>query len=187
MSQTDSDRLAETSVAVLVAPAGTEHVEYERPTEALEDAGADVTVVGSETGEAQTVENDLEDSGTVEVEAAAGDVSADEYDALVLPGGTVGADRLRADEDVVEFVREHLLGGGPTAAICHGPWLLVEADELEGRTLTSFPSLETDVENAGGNWVDRQVVTDETLVTSRTPDDLDAFCEELVETFDAAD
>jgi protease I len=101
----------------------------------------------------------------------------------VIPGGTVGVDRLRLEEECVEFVREHVSNGKPTGVICHGPWLLVEAGVADGRTLTSFPSLQTDIRNAGGEWVDREVVTDGNLVTSRTPDDLDAFRETIVEAF----
>lgn len=121
-------------------------------------------------------------SDAYEVERAAGEASADEYDVLVVPGETVGLDTLRADDETVELVREHVEAGGPTGAICHGPWTLVEADVVDGRTLTSSPSLRTDVENAGGEWIDEEVV-DGTLVTRHKPDDLDAVCGALVETF----
>ena len=182
MSESDQ-RLADVDVAILLAPEGTEEVEFTESREAVTDASATVDVVGSETGEAQTVNNDLESGETFEVEKSASDVSPDDYDALIVPGGTVGVDRLRMEEEVVSLVREHVSDGKPTGVICHGPWLLVEADAVDGRTLTSFPSLRTDVRNAGGEWVDEEVVTDERLVTSRKPDDLPAFRESIVEAF----
>jgi protease I len=173
-------------VAILIAPAGTEHRELTRPLKAVEDAGAEVTLVGLELGEAKTVEGDLEPVDTFTVEAAAKDVAADDFDALIIPGGTVGADKLRGDGHAVTFVREFFEQGKPVGAICHGPWLLVEAGVVEGRTLTSYPTLKTDIRNAGGTWVDREVVTDDGLVTSRRPDDLRAFCDKIVEEFAAA-
>jgi protease I len=170
-------------VAILVAPRGTEHSELTRPLKAVEDAGAEVTLVGVEIGEAKTVEGDLDPADTVNIDAAAKDVSADDFDALIIPGGTVGADKLRGNGHAVKFVREFFEQGKPVGAICHGPWLLVEAGVLEGRRLTSYPTLKTDIRNAGGNWVDREVVVDDGLVTSRRPDDLRAFCDKLVEEF----
>ena len=172
-----------TTVGVFVAPKGTEDVEFAESKSALDDAGASVDVLSSETGEARTVDDDLEWAEEYEVDATFSEVSADDYDALVVPGGTVGADRLRADEDAVDLVRNHLEADGPLGSICHGPWVLVEADAVDGRTLTSDPSLRTDVRNAGGEWVDEEVVTDAGVVTSRKPDDLSAFCENVVETF----
>ena len=183
MSDTDERRLEDTTVAVLIAPEGTEEVEFTEPRRAVSEAGATVDAVGSETGEAQAVNDDLEEGETFEVDRAFSEVSADDYDGLIVPGGTVGADRLRLEAEGVEFVREHVSAGKPAGVICHGPWLLVEAGVVDGRTLTSFPSLRTDVRNAGGEWVDEEVVTDGNLVTSRKPDDLDAFCETVVETF----
>ncbi|QLG61243.1 type 1 glutamine amidotransferase domain-containing protein [Halorarum salinum] len=183
MSESDGGELDGTTVGLFLAPRGTEEVEFTEPKEAVEEAGADVDVLGSETGEVETVESDLDPAGTHEVERAFSDVSPDEYDALVVPGGTVGADELRVDEDAVELLREHVTEGKPLGVICHGPWTLVEADAAEGRTLTSYPSLQTDVRNAGGEWVDEEVVVDENLVTSRKPDDLPAFREAIVETF----
>ena len=177
------DELQDTNVAIFLAPRGSEEVEFTRPKQAVTDAGANVDVLGSETGEAQTVNDDLDEGQTFEVDEEFADVSPDDYDAVVVPGGTVGADRLRANEDAVEFLRTHVENDKPTGVICHGPWLLVEADVVEGRTLTSFPSLQTDVRNAGGEWVDEEVVTDGNVVTSRKPDDLDAFCDAIVETF----
>ncbi|MFC6723675.1 type 1 glutamine amidotransferase domain-containing protein [Halobium palmae] len=172
------------SVAILIAPEGTEEVEFTEPKQAVEDAGASVDVVGSETGEVETVNDDLDPGGTYEVEKTFDEVSADDYDGLVVPGGCVGADTLRADESAVGLVRELFEADKPLGVICHGPWTLVEADVVEDQTLTSYPSLRTDVRNAGGEWVDEEVVVDEGLVTSRTPDDLDAFCDKVVEEID---
>lgn len=172
------------TVAVLVAPEGTEDVEFARSKEAVADAGAEVDILSTEADdEARTVDNDLEWAESYAVDATFADVSADDYDAVVVPGGTVGADKLRADDEAVEFVSDHAADGGPLGVICHGPWVLVEAGVAEDRTLTSYPSLQTDVRNAGGEWVDEEVVTDDGLVTSRTPDDLDAFCETIVSEF----
>ena len=172
-----------TTVGVFLAPAGSEEVEFTEPKRAVSDAGAAVEVLGSETGEAQTVNNDLEEGDTYEVDRQFSEASADDYDALLVPGGTVGADKLRADDDGVELLQDHLADGKPAGVICHGPWTLVEADAVDGRTLTSYPSLRTDVENAGGEWVDEEVVVGDGLVTSRKPDDLDAFCEAVVSEF----
>ncbi len=185
MSDSDRGILEDVRVAVFIAPEGTEEVEFTDPRQAVSEAGAAVDVLGSEPGEAQAVENDLEEAGTYEVDRTFEEVSADEYDALIVPGGTVGADRLRMDDDAVDLLREHVRGDKPAGVICHGPWLLVEANVVDGRTLTSYPSLQTDVRNAGGEWVDEEVVTDGRLVTSRKPDDLDAFCETVVEEFAA--
>jgi protease I len=168
-------------VAILIAPIGTEHVELTHPMEAAERAGAEVTLVGIEAGEAQTLSHDVDRAEAFTVEVVAAEASSRDFDALIIPGGTVGSDRLRGNEDVVGFVRGFFEEGKPVAAICHGPWLLVEADVLGGRTLTSYPTLRTDIRNAGGTWVDREVVTDQGLVTSRKPDDLPAFCDKLVE------
>ncbi|UPV73145.1 type 1 glutamine amidotransferase [Halorussus limi] len=185
MSETDQETLNGVTVGVFVAPEGTEDVEFTESKAAVADAGASVEILSSETGEARTVDNDLEWAESYEIDATFSDVSADDYDALVIPGGTVGADKLRANEDAVTLVREHVADDKPVGVICHGPWVLVEADAVEGRTLTSYPSLQTDVRNAGGEWVDEEVVTDEGFVTSRKPDDLPAFREEIVETFAA--
>ncbi|XVH33054.1 type 1 glutamine amidotransferase domain-containing protein (plasmid) [Haloferacaceae archaeon DSL9] len=183
MNETESQKLAGVRAAVFLAPEGTEEPEFTEPKHALSDEGATVDVVGGDTGEAQTVNNDLEPGDTYEVEKSFAEVSPDDYDALVVPGGTVGADTLRTDEDAVALIKQHVADGKPLGVICHGPWTLVEADVLEGRTLTSYPSLRTDIRNAGGEWVDEEVVVDRGLITSRNPDDLPAFCEAIVEEF----
>ena len=178
-----TDSLDDTNVAIFVAQRGTEQVEFTDPKDAVAEAGASVDVLGAETGEVEAVNNDLDPGDTFEVEKSFSEVSADDYDALLIPGGAVGADTLRVDEDAVDMVREFDEAGKPMGVICHAPWVLVEADVVSGRTLTSYPSLQTDIRNAGGEWVDEEVVVDDGLVTSRNPDDLPAFCENVVEQF----
>jgi protease I len=168
-------------VAILLAPVGSEQVEFTEPKKAVEDAGAEVDVVGIQTGEAQTMNSDVNPGETFTVEKTFPEVSPSDYDALIVPGGTVGADNLRGSEEAVSFVRGFFEQEKPVGVICHGPWTLVEADVVRGRTLTSYPTLQTDIRNAGGEWVDQEVVTDQGLVTSRNPDDLPAFCSKLVE------
>ena len=170
-------------IAILLAPVGSEQAEFEQPKKAVEDAGATVDVVGIQTGDAQTMNSDVNPGDTFTVEKTFSEVSADEYDGLIVPGGTVGADNLRASDEAVSFIHSFFEQAKPVGVICHGPWTLVEADVVNGRTLTSYPSLQTDIRNAGGNWVDEEVVTDQGLVTSRNPDDLPAFCDKIVEEF----
>ena len=159
-----------------------EQVELTEPWKAVEQAGGKPELVSLQEGQVDGFEHlDRADSFTVDrtVEEASGD----DYDALVLPGGVGNPDRLRADENAVRFVRDFFEAGKPVAAICHAPWTLVEAGVVRGRRLTSYPSIQTDVRNAGGQWVDEEVVVDQGLVTSRSPDDLPAFCRKLVEEF----
>jgi protease I len=159
-----------------------EQVELVEPRKAVEQAGAEVELVSLETGEIQGFDH-YDQADTFPVDRAVADVSADDYDALLLPGGVGNPDTLRMDEDAVRFVRSFFEQGKPVAAICHAPWLLVEADVVRGRNVTSFWSIRTDVRNAGGNWSDEEVVVDDGLVTSRSPDDLPAFNAKVVEEF----
>jgi protease I len=170
------------NVAILVAPEGVEQVELTEPRKAVEDEGAQITMVSTEAGEIQAF-NHLDKGDTFTADKAVKEVSADEFDALLLPGGVANPDFLRTDDDAVGFVRDFAKSGKPIGVICHGPWTLVEADVLKGRTITSWPSLQTDVRNAGGNWVDEEVHVDNGWVSSRKPDDLPAFCAKVVEEF----
>ena len=172
-------------VAILAAD-GVERVELEQPRQALDEAGAVTVLVSLATGSIAARNNDLDDAGSFDVDQDVHEVTADEFDALLLPGGTVNPDKLRMDEAAVAFVRDFVDAGKPVAAICHGPWTLVEADRVRGRRITSFPSLRTDLRNAGAEVVDETVVTDGTITTSRSPDDLPAFCERIVQEFAGA-
>jgi protease I len=145
--------------------------------------GARTEIVSLSAGEIQAMNGDISPAEKFTADKAAAQANAADYDALIMPGGTVNADRLRMDPDVRRFVQEIFRAGKPVGVICHGPWTLVEADLVRGRTLTSYPSLRTDIRNAGGNVVDEEVVTDSGLVSSRRPDDLPAFCAKIVEEF----
>lgn len=163
-----------------LATDGVEQVELTAPWSALKQAGAEVKLISDKPGEIQAMSHDQKgDRFPVDLEVSK--VSARDFDALVLPGGVANPDKLRTNKDAVNFVREFMEADKPVAAICHGPWLLVEADAVRGRTITSWPSLETDIKNAGGAWVDKQVQLDQKLLTSRKPEDLPAFCAQLVE------
>lgn len=167
----------------IIATDGVEQVELERPREAAREAGATVELLSLSTDPIQAMNSDIEPADRFDVDGRVGDADPSDYDGLILPGGTVNADRLRMDDDVRQFVRATFAAGTPAAVICHGPWTLVSADLVRGRTLTSFPSLRVDIRNAGGNPVDEEVVVDSGLVSSRNPDDLPAFCAKLVEEF----
>jgi protease I len=177
-----ADELSGRRVAILAAD-GVEQVELEKPRDAVREAGAEVTLLSIKDGEIQAMNGDINKGDTFTVDAVVSSVSPDDFDALILPGGTVNPDKLRADEDAVGFVRSMVQAGKPVGAICHGPWTLAEADVVRGRTLTSYPSIRTDLRNAGAEVVDEEVVTDQGLVTSRNPDDLPAFCAKIVEEF----
>lgn len=173
-----ADELHGKRIAILAAD-GVERVELEQPRQALQDAGATTVLLSLHDGEIKARENDLDEAGTFSVDALVKSASADEYDALLLPGGTVNPDQLRMDADAVGFVRDIMVADKPVAAICHGPWTLVEAGVAKGRTLTSYPSIRTDLRNAGANVVDEEVARDGNLITSRSPDDLPAFCDTM--------
>lgn len=174
-------RLKQKTIAFL-ATNGVEQVELTGPWEAMKKAGAEVHLISLEAGEIQGF-NHLEKADTFRVDRTVDNAKASQYDALCLPGGVANPDALRVNDDAVRFVRDFFEQSKPVAAICHGPWVLVEADVVKGRTLTSWPSLKTDIENAGGNWVDEEVRVDGGLVTSRKPADLEAFCAKAIEEF----
>jgi len=173
-------QLEKKTVAFLVAPEGTERVELTDPWKAVEDAGHQPVLLSTTPGEIQTFDH-LDKSDRLPVDELVAEATPDAFDALVLPGGVANPDALRLDQDAVSFVRSFMASGKPVAAICHAPWTLAEADVIEGRTLTSWPSLKTDLSNAGATWVDERIVTDGNLITSRKPDDLPVFCSALVE------
>jgi protease I len=169
-------------IAFVMANEGVEQVEFTEPRKAVEQAGAEVDVIAPQSGQIQAF-NHLDKADTFDVDKTTSDAKSDDYDGVVLPGGVANPDQLRTDKDGVRLVREFFAAGKPVGAICHAPWTLVEADVVDGRKLTSWPSLQTDIRNAGGNWVDQECVVDSGLVTSRKPDDLPAFCSKIVEEF----
>jgi protease I len=177
-----ADSLSGKKIAI-IATDGVEQVELEKPRQAVEDAGAQTDLLSPGSEDIQAMNHDLEPADKFPVGKSISDASPDDYDGLILPGGTVNADRLRIEDDVISFLQEFFKSGKPVGVICHGPWSLVEADLVRGRTLTSYPSVRTDIRNAGGEWVDEEVVVDEGLVSSRKPDDLPAFCAKIVEEF----
>jgi protease I len=168
------------TIAFLVAAEGIERVELTEPWAAVVEAGGSPVLLSPEKGEVQTFDH-LDKAETLPVDKAVKDADLADYDALVLPGGVANPDALRLDGDAVGFIRDFVGTGKPVAAICHAPWTLVEAGVLQGRTLTSWPSLRTDITNAGATWVDQQVVKDGNLITSRNPDDLPAFTKALLD------
>ncbi|MCR5878898.1 type 1 glutamine amidotransferase domain-containing protein [Phenylobacterium sp. J367] len=174
-------RLQGRKVAVL-ATDGFEQVELTKPVEALKAAGAQVEVVSPKAGEIQGY-NHHDKGDTVAVDRELAQANASDYDAIVLPGGVINPDQLRLEPKAIDFIRAFAEAKKPIAAICHGPWTLINAEAVDGRRMTSWPSLEADLKNAGADWVDEEVVVDDGLVTSRNPDDLPAFCAKMVEEF----
>jgi protease I len=170
------------TIAFLVAPEGIEQVELTEPWSAVEKAGGTPKLLSTKSGTVQAFDH-LDKADTFDVDAVVADADPSSYDGLVLPGGVANPDALRMDEDAVAFVKEFAESDRPIAAICHAPWTLVEAGVVRGRRMTSWPSLKTDLRNAGAEWVDEEVVVDGSLVTSRKPDDLPAFNEAMVELF----
>jgi protease I len=185
-----SNELAGRRIAFLVANAGVEQVELTTPWQAVQDAGGEPVLLAPEKDPVQAVHHDLEQGDTFQPDQAVGDASPSDFAALVLPGGVASPDKLRLVPEAVGFVQAFAASGKPIAAICHGPWTLVEAGLVAGKTLTSWPSLQTDIRNAGGDWRDEEVFVCSRqgfdLVTSRKPDDLEAFGKKLVETFAGA-
>jgi protease I len=169
-------------VAFLVAQEGIEEVELTEPWKAVEQAGGEPVLIAPESGEVQSMKH-LDKSDTYPVDQTLAEAEPDDFDAVVLPGGVANPDQLRTEADAIEFLLRIFRAGKPVGVICHGPWTLVEADLVRDRKITSWPSLQTDIRNAGGNWVDEQVVVDQGLVSSRNPDDLPAFCAKIVEEF----
>src|SRR5215207_213807 len=177
-----ADKLQGKRIAFLVAPEGTEQVELTEPWKAVEDEGGTPELISTEPGDVQAF-NHLDKGDTFPVDHTVDEVRPADYDGLVLPGGVANPDFLRTEPKAVAFARGFFEEAKPVGVICHGPWTLVEADVLRGRRITSWPSVKTDITNAGGTWVDEEVVVDEGLVSSRKPDDLPAFCAKIVEEF----
>ncbi|WP_166261329.1 type 1 glutamine amidotransferase domain-containing protein [Marinobacter salicampi] len=168
-----------------LATHGVEQIELTRPWDDLQGAGADPELISLEEGEIDGYHH-LDKGKSFPVGKTVSQASVDDYEALVLPGGVANPDALRLNEDAVNLIKQFFNKGKPVAAICHAPWTLIEADQVRGRTLTSFPSLKTDIINAGGKWVDEEMHYEDGLITSRKPDDLDAFCAKLIEVLAAA-
>jgi protease I len=169
-------------IAFMTANEGVEQVELTDPRQAVEDAGAETELLAPESGEVQAF-NHLDKADRFPVDKTIGEASVDDYDGLVLPGGVANPDQLRTKPEAIRFVQDFFAAGKPVGVICHGPWTLVEADLVRGRRLTSWPSVRTDIRNAGGEWDDQEVIVDEGLVSSRKPDDLPAFNAKIVEEF----
>jgi protease I len=177
-----TEQLSGKTIAFVVAPEGVEQVELTEPWKAVEQAGGTPKLVSTDSGKVQGF-NHLDKADTFDVDVTIDQADVSQFDGLVLPGGVANPDALRLDAGAVAFVRSFFEADKPVAAICHAPWLLVEADVVRDRTVTSWPSLQTDLRNAGATWVDEEVVEDAKLVTSRKPDDLSAFCSSLVSKF----
>src|SRR5438067_2340795 len=175
------NELSGKKVAILVAD-GFEEVELTKPKKALDDGGAQISVISIKSGKIQGL-NHADEGEAVAVDQTLAEAKPQDFDALMIPGGLMNPDSLRSTEEALEFVRHFFREGKPVAAICHAPWVLIDAGVVRGRTLTSWPAIKTDVRNAGGNWVDHEVVVDNGLVTSRKPDDIPAFNEKMIEEF----
>ena len=180
MTTAEQGRLAGRRIAVL-ATDGVEEVELVEPWKAVEKEGATLELLSLRTGEIQAMQQDVNAAGKYPVDRVVADANVPAFDALLLPGGTTNPDHLRQDPDAVAFVRDFVQSDKPVGVICHGPWTLVEAGVVDGRTLTSYPSVRTDIRNAGGTVVDKEVVIDRNLVSSRNPDDLPAFCAAVID------
>ena len=177
-----ANALSGKTIAFLVANEGVEQVELTEPWQRVEQEGGRPVLVAPERDDVQAFDH-LDKADTFTVDRTTGEISADDFDGVVLPGGVANPDQLRTDDSAVKFLAEFVGSSKPVAVICHGPWTLVEAGVLKGRTITSWPSMQTDIRNAGGTWVDEQVHVDNGLVSSRKPDDLPAFCKKMVEEF----
>jgi protease I len=177
-----ADELKGKKIAFLVAQEGIEELELTEPWKAVERAGGEPVLIAPERGEVQAMRH-LDKSDSYPVDETLAEADAGEFDAIVLPGGVANPDQLRTEPEAIALLQGTFRAGKPVGVICHGPWTLVEADLVRGRTITSWPSLRTDIANAGGNWVDEEVVVDQGLVSSRKPDDLPAFCAKIVEEF----
>jgi protease I len=184
-TSTTTNTSEQRKVAFLVAPEGIEQVELTGPWEAVEQSGATPVLISTQDGQVQAF-NHLDKGDTFDVDVTVASADVADYAALVLPGGVANPDNLRTDSDAVAFVRQFVQSGKPVAAICHAPWTLIEADVVRGRSLTSWPSLQTDLRNAGATWEDREVVVDDNLITSRNPDDIPAFTRELTAALSAS-